>query len=272
MPGDVWAHWNGMNRSVFREYRVGFGGGGITYYVQWLMFANIAVFVLQLMAHIPLGGASHAPPGGRLLVEGVAYSNAKLFDGWIWVPFTYMFVHGSLSHLFFNMLQLYFFGPEVERTLGTRQFLRFYLVCGVLAALANLLVLALGGGGGVVIGASGAVLGVLVAFAVIDPDREILLFPIPFPINARALVLLLLLLNVINGLEGGTDTAVATHLGGMAAGYVYMKLRPLTLQWSWQRRGRSVRKPKPDKGVGPDEAKVKEAVDNIFKFQGKDRR
>ncbi len=261
-----------MSRSVFREQRVGFGGGGVTHYVQWLILANVAVFVLQLLAHIPLGGASFAPPGGRTVLDALAYSNARLFDGWIWVPFTYLFVHGGLSHLFFNMLQLYFFGPEVERTLGTRQFLRFYLVCGVLAALSNLVVLALGGASGPVIGASGAVLGVLVAFAVIDPDREILLFPIPFPINARALVLLFLLLNVINGLEGGTNTAVATHLGGMAAGYGYMKLRPLTLQWSWQRRGRGARKPKPGETAGPDEDKVKEAVDNIFKFQGKDRR
>lgn len=259
-----------MSRPFFRDYTMGFGGGGVTYYVQLLIFANTAVFVVQLLLEIPFGYAL-MPPGGRTVLEALAYSNDRLLRGWIWLPFTYMFLHGGLYHLFLNMLQLYFFGPDVERALGTRQFLRFYLFCGVAGALANL---AVWGSSVPVLGASGAVLGVLVAFAVIDPDREIFLLPLPFPITARGIVIVLVVINLLNALGGGSGIAVATHFGGMIAGFGYMKLRPVLLQHTWQRRGRNVRKSK-TKSAKPedaDESKLAQAIDNIFKFQGKDRR
>ncbi len=252
---------------------MGFGGGGVTYYVQLLIFVNIAVFVCQLLLEIPFG-YSLMPPGGPITLDWLAYSTGRLFQGWVWVPFTYMFLHGGLSHLFFNLLQLFFFGPDVERTLGTRQFLRFFLICGVAGALANLVPWAVWGTNVPVLGASGAVLGVLVAFAVVDPDREIFLLPLPFPITARGVVIIFVILNLVNGLSGGSGTAVATHFGGMIAGFGYMKLRPILLQRTWQRRGDKVRKSKTKSkdGADGDESKLADAIDNIFKFQGKDRR
>jgi membrane associated rhomboid family serine protease len=262
-----------MTRPYYREYTVGFGGGGVTYYVQILLLVNIAVFICQLLLEIPFGYAL-MPPGGTPVLEWLTYSTDRLFQGWIWLPFTYMFLHGGLSHLFFNMIQLYFFGPEVERTLGTRQFLRFYLFCGVMGALANVVAWAVWGSSAPVLGASGAILGVLVAFAVIDPDREIFLIPLPFPITARALIIFLVIINLLNAWSERSGIAVATHFGGMIAGYAYMKFRPLLLQQSWQRRGKNVRKAKSKTKDGSDggESRLAEAIDNIFKFQGKDRR
>lgn len=263
-----------MSRSVFNNYQIGFGAGGMTHYVRILLLANIAVFAGQLLLDVAFGRFG-ATPGGPVLVDALAYSNRRLLDGWVWVPFTYMFLHGGLSHLFWNMLQLFFFGPEVERVLGTRQFLRFYIFCGVAGALANLVAMLFVSSGALVLGASGAVLGVLVAFAVTDPDREIILFPIPFPVTIRAVMILLIIMNVLNAMGGGGGVAVATHFGGMIAGYVYMKGRPAVMRWSWERRGRSARRkqaspPKPP-APGTDEDKMAKAIDNIFKFQGKDR-
>jgi membrane associated rhomboid family serine protease len=261
-----------MSRTIYRDYTIGFGGGGVTYYVQLLILLNIAVFAGQLILHVAFGGMTIALPGGPIFVDAAGYSTHRLFDGWIWVPFTYMFVHGGLSHLFWNMVQLFFFGPDVERALGTRQFLRFYLFCGVAGALANLVVFALGGPSVPVIGASGAVLGVLVAFAVLDPDREVFLIPIPFPITARGIVIIFVILNLLNAFGGGSGIAVATHFGGMIAGYTFMKARPAMLRWSWYKRGKGVRKSKPGTKPGDeDEANLAKAIDNIFKFQGKDR-
>lgn len=259
-----------MSWSPSYEFRFGFSREGITYYVQLLILLNTGIYALQLIADIPLGNAFvNDPPGGTEILRYLAYSNGHLLQGWVWTLLTYMFVHASLSHVFFNMLMLFFFGPDVERVLGTRQFIRFYLLCGVLGALANLVPGLLFRQPDLpVIGASGAILAVLVAFAMIDPDRQLFLIPLPFPITARALVIFLIAINLLGAIRGG-PAAVTTHFGGMIAGYAYMKLRPRWLQWSWQRRGRRVRKRKKD---GDDEEKLAEAIDNIFKFQDRDRR
>jgi membrane associated rhomboid family serine protease len=113
-----------------------------------------------------------------------------------------------------------------------------------------------------VVGGSGAVMGVLIAFAMTNPDREFYLIPLPVPINARALVLIVVLLNVMSAVSG-TNTSVATHFGGMLTGFAYMKLAPVFRRW----RGTRARKP-PD-----DEDPVGDAVNNIFRFEeGKRKR
>lgn len=161
-------------------------------------------------------------------------------------------------HLFQNMLFLYFFGPEVERVLGTRQFYRFFIFCGALGVFATFIPMALGFGNPLVLGASGAVLGVLVAFAMINPEREIFLFPLPIPINARALVAIVVAYNLVSALLIGSNLSVATHFGGMLAGYLYMKWAPdVRRMWS-QMFKQSPRTRKGDIG---------DAIDNIFKFE-----
>lgn len=271
-----------MSRTYNQSIQFGtMGEGGVTFAVRALVLTNFAIFVAQLLLDVGLGDRGFFdPPGGALILDTLMFSSGRLLEGWVWTPVTYLFLHAGLWHLFMNMLQLFFFGPEVERVLGTRQFLRFYFFCGIVGALVNLIPYFIIGASVPVVGASGAVLGVLVAFAVIDPDRHIFLLPLPFPITARALVIVLLALNIVPLLfSAGGQVAVWTHLGGMAAGFVYMKARPLMLRWSWERRGRRVRKEKtrapskdPETPLAEDQKKLAEAIDNIFRFQDRERR
>lgn len=237
--------------------------GRITYATQRLILANVIVFGIQLILHIPFGR-------GQLLPDSYAtnylmFHPDHLMQGFIWQPFTYMFLHAGLLHLFTNMLGLFFFGPDVERVLSTRQFFRFYFLCGALGVLAGLVPYFLNGSTTPIIGASGATLGVLVAFAIAFPDREIILFPLPFPINARVIVIVFVVLNLLDATRTGSNVSVSTHLGGMTVAYVYMKLAPRIRDW-----GDSMlkRRPRPKNKVDA----VGEAVDNIFKFEDERRR
>ncbi|HTS88595.1 MAG TPA: rhomboid family intramembrane serine protease [Gemmatimonadales bacterium] len=144
-----------------------------------------------------------------------------------WGALTYLFVHGGVLHLGTNMLGLYLFGTAVESRMGSRTFLFYYLYCGVGAALFCLL-LSLFAAQAPVIGASGAVLGVAVAFAMYWPDAEILFFPIPVPIRARTLVIGLALLNLILARLGSDGIARDAHVGGMLAGWIFFKAQALS--------------------------------------------
>lgn len=236
--------------------------GRITYAVQRLILANVIVFAAQLILQI-LPGRSGLP--GGIVAEWLAFHPSLFIRGFVWQAFTYMFLHGGLWHLFVNMLGLYFFGPDVERILSTRQFFRFYLLCGVLGVMASLIPWGLYGSSAPIAGASGATLGVLVAFAVAYPDREIFLFPLPFPINARAIVLVFIVLNILSGIRAESTDSVSTHLGGMAVAFVYMKLAPRLRDWGDTLRNRRTKRKNKLDAMG-------EAVDNIFKFEDEKRR
>jgi membrane associated rhomboid family serine protease len=143
---------------------------------------------------------------------------------WTWV--TYLFVHAGVLHLTANMLALYVFGTPVESRLGSPTFLAYYLFCGIGAALVSLGMNALHLFGGAVIGASGAVLGVAVAFAMLWPEAEILVFPIPVPIRARTLVIFYAILSLTMSVLGSQDgVAHPAHLGGLLFGWLWFKLR-----------------------------------------------
>lgn len=148
-----------------------------------------------------------------------------------WSFITYMFVHGGLLHLGGNMLALYIFGTAVENRMGSRRFLFFYFYCGVGAAVFSF---ALSGLMHVdpFIGASGAVLGVAVAFALFWPDAEILVFPFPIPIRAKTLVMVLVGIAAFSGLvlrnSASSDVAHLAHLGGALAGYLYFRIQALS--------------------------------------------
>jgi membrane associated rhomboid family serine protease len=214
---------------------------------------------------IPLGYRG-GPPGG-FITEWLAFDPQRLFMGAVWQPFTYMFLHGGLMHLFLNMMWLYFFGPEVERVLGTAQFLRFYILCGaagVFAVLVPLGIAAVAHGtvapaAITVVGASGAVMGTLIAYAIVNPDRTFFMFPLPIPINARALVIIVIVMNLLSVQDG--STSVATHFGGMAVAFAYMKLAPRIRNWT--------RSKKPPKGKPPTDGNIGDAIDNIFRFEDK---
>ena len=142
---------------------------------------------------------------------------------------TYMFTHFDLSHIFFNMLSLYFLGPMVEMALGPKRFLGLYLISGLVGLAAHFLVGYLPYYLGFVyelpqfsvLGASGAVFGVTIAFATLFPDRELMLLFPPIPIKAWVMALILIAIGLYSGLTGtGGNVAHFAHLGGALAGFI----------------------------------------------------
>lgn len=137
-----------------------------------------------------------------------------------WTPFTYMFLHGGLMHLLFNMLGLFFFGPRLEERLGGRHFLGLYLASGLMGAVLSILT-----PGALIIGASGAIFGVFFGFAYYWPRAQIYIWGI-IPVEARVLVVAATALSLWAGFMGGSGgVAHFAHLGGFAGGILYLKLR-----------------------------------------------
>jgi len=145
----------------------------------------------------------------------------------VWQLVTYMFVHGGLFHILFNMLTLWMFGAELERTWGTRYFLKFYFVCGIGAAILTMLFSALPFEvaqqvqGSVIIGASGAIYGLLLAYAMYFPNRPILL--VIFWVPAKICVAILGAIALFAAVSDSGGVANATHLGGLLVAYLYLK-------------------------------------------------
>jgi membrane associated rhomboid family serine protease len=145
-----------------------------------------------------------------------------------WTFLSYMFVHAGLLHLLANMLMLFVFGTAVESRMGSRNFILYYLFCGIGAAVFSLLLAGIMPIGAFV-GASGAVLGVAVAFAMFWPDAELIVFPIPVPIRARTLVIGLVVLDVISSRLWPNDgIAHIAHVGGAVFGYLFFRVQSLS--------------------------------------------
>ncbi|MGC4030087.1 MAG: rhomboid family intramembrane serine protease [Steroidobacteraceae bacterium] len=162
------------------------------------------------------------PAGGGL--------SAPTFQPWQLV--TYAFLHGGLTHLLFNMFALYMFGPEIERLLGPRRFLTYYLVCVICAAVTQLYVQGMIGGPPVpTVGASGGIFGLLLAYGLAFPHRRLMLIFPPIPMPAWLFVTLYGLLELYLGFAqgGASDVAHFAHLGGMAGGLL------LIFYWRSQR-------------------------------------
>jgi membrane associated rhomboid family serine protease len=163
--------------------------------------------------------------GGAPLVEWVALWPGREFAPWQLV--TYSFLHGGLSHIFFNMLGLYMFGSEIERLFGARFYLAYYFASVVAAALCHLGVSALmSAPPAPMVGASGGVYGLLLAFGWYFPQRRIvLLFP-PIPMPARTFVIVFGVLELFFGVTGtAAGVAHVAHLGGMLGGWLMIGAR-----------------------------------------------
>jgi rhomboid family protein len=188
----------------------------ITPWVGRLIIAN-AVVLLLLMTLFT----------SRELFQALQFSPRNAFTR-PWTFISYMFVHANLLHLLANMLMLFVFGTAVESRMGSRNFLMYYLFCGVGAAVFSLLLAGVMPVGAFV-GASGAVLGVAVAFAMFWPDAELIVFPIPVPIKARTLVIGLVVLDVIGSrLWPGDGIAHIAHVGGALFGYLFFRVQSLS--------------------------------------------
>jgi membrane associated rhomboid family serine protease len=185
--------------------------------LKWLIIANVVVFILDY-----LGGAwVHA----NLRAAFSLYGAGAVRSLYVWQLFTYMFLHGGIGHLVFNMLALWFFGAQLERDWGTRQFLKYYFLCGIAAGICVLIVnIALGDWITSTIGASGAIFGVLVAFGVLYPDTTVLMYFL-FPLKAKYMVMICAAIELLMSFGPNNGISTIAHLGGMAFGYVYLKGR-----------------------------------------------
>ena len=198
---------------------VSFGPGPITPAVKLILILNVGMFVLTMAAPAMIVGLLGLTPA------------AVIEQARVWQLVTYLFVHSptSIGHILFNMLAVWMFGVELERRWGTPFFVKFYLVCGVGAALCTMIVAFLPFEatarlyGTTTIGASGSVYGLLMAWALIFPYREIL-FMLIFPLKARVLVLIVGAIAFFSALSAsGGPVASIAHLGGLLAGWLFLQ-------------------------------------------------
>ena len=186
-------------------YRGSFSFGyGLTPWVQRLLIINGLVFLGQYLSPYLVNYLAFVPSG--VLTHP-------------WTIVTYMFAHGGFMHLFFNMLGLFFFGPPLESRWGSREFIKFYLICGLGGAALSFLFAF----NSPIIGASAAVYGVMLAFALNWPDAPIYIWGI-LPIPAKWLVALLAVFSFMAAFQGRADgVAHFAHIGGFVAAFVYIK-------------------------------------------------
>ena len=185
------------------------GGMNLSYqmtpWVKRLLIANTVVFALTWVV------------GPEFVFDWFSFQPTKvLFRPW--TPFTYMFLHGDFWHVFMNMLVLFFFGPPLESKWGSSEFIRYYLVCGLGGVALSFLFVSYS-----IIGASAAVYGVMLAFAMTWPNAPIYVWGI-FPVQAKWLVAFFVLITFTSAFGGaGGGVAHFAHLGGFAAGFLYLK-------------------------------------------------
>ena len=190
------------------------GPGAPTPAVKILLITNVALFLINMIV-------------GSIMTIRLGLSPQSVFQDFaLWQPVTYMFLHstGGLGHILFNMLALWMFGTELERTWGTRFFTKYYFVTGIGAAATSLLLSLFIDDiyYSTTVGASGAIYGLLIAYAIYFPHRTI--YYIIFPIPARVFVAIagvIAFMSSVGGSSGGV--AHTAHLGGLVVGYLYLK-------------------------------------------------
>jgi membrane associated rhomboid family serine protease len=197
--------------------------------VKWLVLINAAVYLLLTLLEA-------LTPGFGIVVRDVLSLIPQwVMHGSVWQLVTYSFVHGGLFHILFNMLALWMFGAQLETDWGQKKFLEFYFFCVIGAALTTIAVSYTGLGGITpttgTVGASGGVLGILMAFGMLYGDQEIMLFPIPLSIKAKYFVAGLVFIEVISAINAagpghGQDIAYVAHIGGLLFGFLYVKFLP----------------------------------------------
>lgn len=200
------------------------GPGRISPFIKWMFIINGGVFLLQLVL-------------GREFEFALGLTPASFFSDFpnlLYQAISYMFLHATsfpFFHLLFNMFALWMFGTEIELTWGSKSFGRFYLLAGLSGAILTLIVSA--SSPGPVIGASAAVYGVLVAYWLMFPNRQLYLFPLPVPLKVKWAIPGMMLLGF---LFSGASVAHMAHLGGALFSLAYLKL-----DWNWLGLGRSIK-------------------------------
>lgn len=205
----------------------GFIRGTLTPVVRFLLIATCIAFLCQLIIDPQIGG--------RLTIL-FSLSWAGIKHLWLWQLATYIFLHGGFFHLFLNMLGLFFFGPETERAIGSARFAVLYLACGILGGLGWLLLTA-SQTAGFCIGASGAVFGILGAFAALFPERPITIlvfFVLPVTMKARTMAIALAVFSLLATVSQPGNIAYSAHLiGGLAGYFSIIIFRPAGSGFGW---------------------------------------
>jgi membrane associated rhomboid family serine protease len=178
----------------------------LTPWVMRLLIANVAVYLLTM--------------AGPRLVEFLMFVPALTVSR-PWTIITYMFVHGGTWHIFFNMLGLIFFGPRVEDELGERDFLLLYFLSGISGAVLSCITPFTA-----IVGASGALYGVMMAYAYLWPRAEIYIWGL-LPVQARWLVVFMTAMSLYGGFSGTDQIAHFAHLGGFIGGFLFIRWRSL---------------------------------------------
>jgi len=205
---------------------------GLTTWVRRLLVANLLVFLIQNTLFVDSN-----------FIKAFAFAPLSAWDQ-PWSFVTYMFLHAGILHLAFNMLVLFVFGSSVEERMGGRAFFLFYILCGIGGA-ASSFVLRQAVPVTQIIGASGAVLGVAVAFAWYWPDHPVFVFPLPDPITAKWLVTFLVAFDLVLALIRASDgIAHLAHLGGVGTALLYLKGQ----DW-WATRGAGHGRQRPETKV-----------------------
>jgi len=227
-----WDYQQGTPRMRFGPNKMGDG-------VRQLLIANVAIFVLTQMM-----GMSFWAKWFGLNPHDV------IFGFRIWQPFTYIFLHGGFWHIAMNMLMLWMFGSELEKVWGRKEFLRFFIVTGAGSGVVSLVpyfVGVLSGYRGTIpsiIGASGAIYAILLAYAVTYPDRKVLVYML-FPIKVKYLMLIMGFMTFVS-VGNGDGISHITHLGGLVVGWFYLRrngrYRGLNIPWrEWLSRFKKLR-------------------------------
>lgn len=183
-----------------------------------LILANLGVYALGIIGQM-LGFSGLTPES--LLTTFALFPQALFRDGLLWTPVTYMFLHANLLHIGVNMMGLYLLGPDLEQALGHARFLAFYLISGMVGALAFLIIsFVLQGQTLPVVGASGAIFGLLGGIVALYPSRVYVILPLMIPIKASVLAVLLLTSHLFFIFTPyGSNVAYDVHLGGGLAGF-----------------------------------------------------
>lgn len=184
--------------------------------VKWLIISNVAIYLVYYFGSILRG----EPIFNSLLLVP-----ASVIRGAVWQLVTYLFLHslGSIWHIVFNMLTLWMFGAPIEETWGTRRFLQYYFVCGIGAGICVVVAnLAFGNPNQPVLGASGAIYGLLLAFGMLFPNQTVLMSFL-FPIKAKYMVMIFGAIAFLSSFQTGSTVSNLAHLGGMLFGFLYIK-------------------------------------------------
>ena len=240
------------SRAGIKSYRVSFDFY-VTSGVKLLLIANFAVFIFEALLYSFSGRSAYDE-----LVKWFGLVPAGVIPLLhVWQPFTYLFLHDvhSIWHILMNMFMLWMFGRELELVWGRNRFLRYYFLTGVGAGLINVIVKMVPAlfGQGIpnsayvsTIGASGAIFGILIACAILFPDRRVYLLPFPVAMSMRTIVIVMTVLTFLGTFGLGADNVShLCHLGGLLVGYIYLRrgsflygLRNSVSDWQHKRNKR----------------------------------